>query len=289
MIPVIVEDLRWLLSSLDYSAAFDILLVAAIIHIIFTIVRGTLADQLVRGIAVLLVVAFIIGNTLQLLVFDWLLRSVLSALVIAIPIIFQPELRRFLEQVGRQGTHPLARYIPIGEDVSRALDVVARVAVRLSANHWGGLIVIERETGLADLVETGHRIDGQVSEGLLLSIFYPNSALHDKAVIIRGGRIVAASCMLPLSENVPPGEGLGTRHAAAIGVSEMTDAIAIAVSEQSGVISVAHGGALLRHLDEDKLRTYLQSLFREERGPTVLPWLPFGFLARSRRERKVLK
>ena len=104
-----VNDLRWLLSQIDFSAAFDILLVAAIIHIIFTIVRGTLADQLVRGIAVLLVFAFIIGNTLQLLVFDWLLRSVLSALVIAIPIIFQPELRRFLEQVGRQGTHPLAR------------------------------------------------------------------------------------------------------------------------------------------------------------------------------------
>ena len=101
-----LEDLLWLQSRLDFSAAFDILLVAAIIHIIFTIVRGTLADQLVRGIAVLLVFAFIIGNTLQLLVFDWLLRSVLSALVIAIPIIFQPELRRFLEQVGRQGTHP---------------------------------------------------------------------------------------------------------------------------------------------------------------------------------------
>ncbi len=286
---MIVEDLRWLLSSLDYSAAFDILLVAAIIHILFTIVRGTLADQLVRGIAVLLVVAFIIGNTLQLLVFDWLLRSVLSALVIAIPIIFQPELRRFLEQVGRQGTHPLARYIPVSEGNVRALDAVASVAGRLAANNWGGLIVIERETGLEDLVETGHRIDGQVSEDLLLSIFYPNSALHDKAVIIRGGRIVAASCMLPLSENVPPGEGLGTRHAAAIGVSEMTDAVAVAVSEQSGIVSVARGGALLRHLDEEKLRTYLHSLFSEEGGSSVLPWLPFRSLTRSDRERKVLK
>ena len=284
-----VENLRWLLSRLDFSAAFDILLVAAVIHVIFTIVRGTLADQLVRGIVVLLVVAFIIGNTLQLLVFDWLLRSVLSALVIAIPIIFQPELRRFLEQVGRQGTHPLARYVPISEGVSQALDVVAHAAGRLSQNRWGGLIVIERETGLEDLVETGHRIDGQVSEGLLMTVFYPNSALHDKAVIIRGDRIVAASCMLPLSENVPPGEDLGTRHAAAIGVSEVTDAICIAVSEQSGIISLARGGTLLRHLDEDKLRTYLNSLFREERGSSTLPWLPFRSLSRSRRERKVLK
>ena len=284
-----VEDLLWLQSRLDYSAAFDIFLVAVIIHIIFTIVRGTLADQLVRGIVVLLVLAFILGNMLQLLVFDWLLRSVLSALVIAIPIIFQPELRRFLEQVGRQGTHPLARYIPISESVASSLDIVAHVADRITANHWGGLLVIERETGLEDLVETGHRIDGQVSADLLLTIFNPTSPLHDKAVIIRGDRIVAASCMLPLSENVPQGMGLGTRHAAAIGVSEVTDAIAIAVSEESGIISVARGGTLLRHLDEDKLRTYLHSLFREEQGSTALPWLPFRSIARSRRERKVLK
>ena len=284
-----VEDLRWLVSRLDFSAAFDILLVAVIIHVIFTIVRGTLADQLVRGIVVLLVAAFVIGNFLQLLVFDWLLRSVLSALVIAIPIIFQPELRRFLEQVGRQGTHPLARYIPISESVSQSLDVVTRVAGRLSDNHWGGLIVIERETGLEDLVETGHRIDGQVSEDLLMTVFYPNSALHDKAVIIRGNRLIAASCMLPLSENLSQGEGLGTRHAAAIGVSEVTDAIAVAVSEESGIISVARGGSLLRHLDEDKLHTYLHSLFREEPRSSLLPWISFGSLARSRRERKVLK
>lgn len=283
-----VADLRWLLSRLDFSAAFDILLVAVIIHIIFTVVRGTLADQLVRGIVVLLVFAFIIGNFLQLLVFDWLLRSVLSALVIAIPIIFQPELRRFLEQVGRQGTHPLARYIPIGESVSQALDIVAQAVGRLAENHWGGLIVIERETGLEDFVETGHRIDGQVSEDLLLSIFYPNSALHDKAVIIRGDRVVAAACTLPLSENVPPGEGLGTRHAAAIGVSEVTDAICIAISEESGIISVARSGTLLRHLDEDKLRTYLHSLFREKPRTSLLPWLPLRSLSRSR-ERRVLK
>ena len=167
--------------------------------------------------------------------------------------------------------------------------MVAHVAGRLADNHWGGLIVIERETGLEDLVETGHRIDGQVSEDLLMTIFYPNSALHDKAVIIRGGRIVAAGCMLPLSENVPQEEGLGTRHAAAIGVSEVTDAIAIAVSEESGIISVARGGTLLRHLDEDKLRTYLHSLFREERGSSTLSWLPFPSFSRSRRERKVLK
>ena len=284
-----VEDLLWLQSRLDISAAFDILLVAVIIHIVFTIVRGTIADQLVRGIVVLLVFAFIIGNILQLLVFDWLLRSMLSALVIAIPIIFQPELRRFLERVGRRGTHPLARYIPISEDVSTALDVLSRVAGRLSEKRWGGLIAIERETGLEDLVETGHRIEGEVSEDLLLTIFYPNSALHDKAVIIRGDRIVAASCMLPLSENVPQGEGLGTRHAAAIGVSEVTDAIAIAISEESGVISVAHGGTLLRNLDEEKLQTYLQGLFREERSATTLPWLPFRSLSRIQRERKVLK
>lgn len=284
-----VEDLLWLQSRLDYSAAFDILLVAVIIHIIFTIVRGTLADQLVRGIVVLLVLAFILGNMLQLLVFDWLLRSVLSALVIAIPIIFQPELRRFLEQVGRQGTHPLARYIPISEGVAGALDVVAQVAGRISVNHWGALLVIERETGLEDLVETGHRIDGQVSADLLLTIFNPSSPLHDKAVIVRGDRIVAASCMLPLSENVPQGEGLGTRHAAAIGVSEVTDAIAIAISEETGIISVARSGTLLRHFDEDKLRTYLDSLFREEQGSTALPWLPFRSFARGSRERKVLK
>ena len=284
-----VEDLLWLQSRLDYSAAFDILLVAVIIHIIFTIVRGTLADQLVRGIVVLLVLAFILGNMLQLLVFDWLLRSVLSALVIAIPIIFQPELRRFLEQVGRQGTHPLARYIPISEGVAGALEVVANVASRISVNRWGALLVIERETGLEDLVETGHRIDGQVSADLLLTIFNPSSALHDKAVIVRGDRIVAASCMLPLSENVPQGEGLGTRHAAAIGVSEVTDAIAIAISEETGIISVARGGTLLRHMDEDKLRTYLDSLFREEQESTMLPWLSFRSFARSRRERKVLK
>jgi diadenylate cyclase len=279
-----VEDTLWLLSRLNLSAIVDIFLVALIFYAFLMLVKDTQADQLVRGILFVILLSFIIANGLKLTIFNWLLRSALPALIVAIPIIFQPELRRFLEQVGRRGAHPLSLRPANVENVEATISEICHATARLAENRWGALIVLQRETGLEDYVETGQRIDGLVSERLLTTIFFPNTPLHDKAVVIRGDRVLAASCVLPLSENVPEGEGLGTRHAAAIGVTEATDAVCIVVSEETGIISLARGGSLLRHLDEGKLQSYLLNLFLREALEPTLSWLPLRHLALGRRE-----
>ncbi len=242
-----------LFSHFTLFSVLDILLVALIFYGLFYLVQGTRAVQLLRGIVLVVILAVFASSILRLTAFNWLIRNSIPALLVAIPVIFQPELRRALERLGRPGTLLARRRA----SAAQIINTIVRAALELAHERLGALIVIEGSTGLQDFVDTGVLLDARLSNDLLLSIFYKNSALHDGAVIVREDRIVAAACMLPLSESNQLDHDLGTRHRAAVGVTEGTDAIAIVVSEETGAIAVAHNGQLTRGLDEGALNRRL--------------------------------
>lgn len=246
-----------LLSHLTFSSILDILLVALVFYGLFYLIQGTRAVQLLRGILLVIFLAVLASNIFQLTAFSWLIRNSIPALLVAIPVIFQPELRRALERLGRPGTLLSRRNTPTAQIVN----IIARSAGELSKHQFGALIVLEGSTGLQDFVDTGIVLDARASSDLLLSIFHKNTALHDGAVIIREDRVAAAACMLPLSESRALERELGTRHRAAVGVTEGTDAIAIVISEETGAISVAYNGRLVRRMDEGELSRVLRRLY----------------------------
>lgn len=249
-----------IIARFDLRSLLDILLVALIFYLLLLLLKGTVAMTLLRGIAILVAFTFILGNVLQLTVLSWLLRASFTALLVAVPIIFQPELRRALERIGRTSLRDAVGVS--GTDGTN--DILARACRRLSERRYGALLVLERETGLQEYVDTGIRLDGTTSAELLMSVFFPNSPLHDGAVILRDGRVTAAGCVLPLSEEIPRHSGLGTRHRAAIGVTEKSDAISLIVSEESGEISLANNGRIIRNLDEVRLKRLLARLYGSE-------------------------
>ena len=255
-----MENVFWILSKLNIRNAVDILLVAAVIYAVLLMVRGTQAVQLLRGVILLALVIAAIGSLAELTAFNWLLKSAGQALLVVVAIILQPELRRVLDRLGRAG----GIFVGSGREVQveRVIREVVSSCLRLSERRHGALIVIERETGLEDHADTGVRIDSAVVSDLLLTIFFPNTALHDGAVILRGDRLVAAACVLPLAETVTSELHLGTRHRAGIGITEQTDALTIIVSEETGIISLARNGRIVRHLDERRLTALLQALLR---------------------------
>jgi len=250
----------------------DILLVTVLVYQLLLLIRGTRAVQLVLGLAVLFIL-YAVSRLLGLVTLNWILSYVGIVIPIAFLILFQPELRRMLEQLGRGG--PLtALGGPLGrEEAIRLVTDVARAARVLSIRRQGALVVLERNTGLTDVVETGIKVDAAVTVPLLLTIFYPNTPLHDGAVLIRGNRVLAAACLLPLSENPSLSKTLGTRHRAALGISEQTDAVTVIVSGESGTISVAYEGQLRRGLSEEELKVHLLALFTPPaRPPHWWPW-----------------
>ena len=202
----------------------------------------------------------VLTSFFELTAFRWLVTNSLPALLVAIPVIFQPELRRLLERLGRTGSL-LARSSD-KDQLEATLSAISSVTQRLSKRRLGGLIVLERETGLERYIETGVRIDALVCEELLLTIFHNNTALHDGAAIIRDNRIISASSLLPLSRQGSVSTSLGTRHRAGLGLTEATDAIVVIVSEETGVISVAYDGRLVRNLDEARLLKLLHAFYR---------------------------
>lgn len=252
------------LSRLNFMAVVDILLVAAIFFGLLRIFRGTTAMTLLRGVLILGILAFIVSRILPLPMFSWLLRNSVTVVLVAIPILFQPELRRALERVGRASVVGTVG----GVGGTQLIDILCDTAERLASKKTGALIVLERETGLKEYAETGVPLDSAVSVELLATIFFPNSPLHDGAVIIRESRVVAAGCVLPLTDNNATGIfALGTRHRAAIGITEGTDAIALVVSEETGTISIASNGRIVRSLDAARVRRILSGLVR-----TSSPW-----------------
>lgn len=230
----------------------DILVVAWIIYRIALIMRGTRAVQMALAVAVI-GAAYVASQLLGLFTLNWLLNNFLGSLIIILVVIFQVDIRRALT---RFGTRPFLGYrgsaVPAAEELAQA-------AAWLSAHRIGGLVVLEREVGLTEYIEAGRPVDARLSAELLETIFMPGSPLHDGAVILKGDQVVAAACVLPLSANPNLVRTLGTRHRAAIGVTEDTDALAVVVSEEDGTISLARGGALTRHLEPAALRQRLES------------------------------
>lgn len=256
-----MPDLFWLATRLNGAAALDILVVAAIFFWLLTIAQGTRAVSLIRGALILIALLVVLSTVLPLNALRYLLRSSLPALLLAIPIVFQPELRRALEQLGHTGSRLNLPFVTADHPHPglAAVDEIVNATSALGRQRIGALIVIERETGLDDYVDKGVVLEALLTRQLLINIFFKNSPLHDGAVIVRGDRIVAARCIMPLSEEELPGQ-FGTRHRAALGISEESDAVAVIVSEQSGGISIAHDGLIDRDLTSERLRQHLVEL-----------------------------
>lgn len=265
-----MSDILWLFTRLNWLSVIDILLVALIFYGLLRLTRGTQAVQLLRGVIIVVLLTILITSVLKLAAFSWLIRNSLSALLVAIPVIFQPELRRALERVGRAGF-----LINRQESTSeRVIEEICQACHYLAELRHGALIVLERETGLQEYIDTGTKVGGKVSVELLLTIFFPNTPLHDGAVIIREDEIVAAACVLPLAGDIMPDRQLGLRHRAAVGITTETDAISIVVSEETGIISVAHNGRMIRRLDANRLGKVLRAFYKPQLPrPRWLEWV----------------
>jgi len=247
----------------DATSALDVFLIWLLIFSVLMLLRGTTAMAVVRGATILLIGAFILGRIFDLRVLNFLLENSFLGLLIALPVIFQQEIRRALERLGRAGARAFGHL-----DYDETLETISEAALDMSRRKVGALIVLERETGLSEYTERGIPVDAVPSPELIENIFYPNSPLHDGALVLRGDRVVAASVTLPLSENVLPGE-LGTRHRAGLGITERTDAVSLIVSEETGRISVAADGRMYTRLDEARLRGLLQQLIHGANGASA--------------------
>jgi len=248
-----------ILSTITFLDVFDIFIVAVILYKVYEMLQDTRAITLVKGVLVLLGVTMLC-NWLELHVISWLLQKAVTLLFVALPIVFQPELRRALEHLG-QGKF-LAPAVTLDDDEARSVvNELAKAVKVLSTNKIGALLVIERDMGLNDISATGIQIDGLITSDFLMNVFIPNTPLHDGAAVIRGKRLIAAGCLLPLTENRSLSTELGTRHRAAIGLSEQCDALIVVVSEETGTVSVAENGRIMRHLDMDRLKAVLRPAF----------------------------
>lgn len=257
--------------DLRFLDLVDISIVAIFIYYVLLWLQGTRAIPLIRGLIFILFL-YIASRFFGFYTINWLFDRFAAALIVMLVILFQPELRRTLERFGRGKLLHKIGFAPAPQG-SLYVRHVVRAVEQLSEDKTGALIIIENMTGLSEYLESGVRLDAMLSAELLLSIFEPKSPLHDGAVIIQGERIVAASCLLPISESRLLDKRLGTRHRAAIGVSELSDALAIVVSEKTGIISIAENGFLTRYLTKDILEEKLFSLYKVEKTKVELsPW-----------------
>lgn len=260
-------NVSWILERLfDFRTIVDILVVTALFYWVLWVAQGTRALSVIRGIVFLFLLLFVSGEVLGLKTLQAILATIWPALIVAIPVIFAPELRRAFEQLGHAGSWLKSPFPSQDEStLEHMIDEVVRASYQLSRLRYGALVVIERETNLQDFVDRGVAINADISRQLLINIFFPNSPLHDAAVVIGSYRILAASVVLPLTDNISASSSLGTRHRAGVGITEESDAISVIVSEETGQMSVAHSGRLIRNLDQDRLRRVLRTLLRVER------------------------
>lgn len=275
--------LIWTLETFRWSDVPDVLVVAAIIFAVTLVIRGTQAVSLLRGTIVVVLIMALLSSVFEWVAFRWLLNHLITASIVAIPVIFQPELRRALERVGRTGLGTLFSRQPAFTEEEQIIDAICAAASRLSERRHGALIVLERNDALDEFINTGVPMDSQTSPQLLLTVFWPKTELHDGAVIIRQGRVASAASVLPLSSgrNLTDRK-LGTRHRAGLGISEVSDALCVIVSEETGRISVANRGRMIRRLDANRLRTILSAFYTSSRPQeTAWPWTPLLTRARS--------
>lgn len=259
----LIDSLGFILQRLNWVSFIDLLLVTLVFFGILLLLRDTQAMVLLRGVLLLVVLFSILSGLAVLPAFSWLVRTTLPALVLAIPVIFAPEIRRALERLGRAGFVRLNGK-PTTQ-IQSTINAVVGAAVRLSDRRHGALIVIQRTDNLDDYIASGVRLDARLTTELLLQVFYPNTPLHDGAVIVSGMNLVAAACVMPLSASGvlahSPDRQMGLRHRAALGISEVSDAVTVVVSEESGAISVVHSGRMIRRLDQDRLLNILLAFF----------------------------
>ena len=249
--------------SLGLSGLFEIIVLATVFYYVFLFLHGTRGAQVLVGLAVLFVL--LIGTTylLNLTELNWLLRRVSVYLSIALLVIFQPEIRRALAELGKQPV------FSVSADQRTVIDHIVQAVNLLAEHKVGALIAIEREIGTRDIQETGTKIDAPLVPELLASIFFPHTPMHDGGVIIRDNRIFYAGCLFPLSQRVELHKSLGTRHRAAIGMSEETDAVIIVVSEETGTVSVCYRGRLSRGLDGERLKRFLSALLKGRKSESA--------------------
>ena len=240
----------------------DILIVAFLIYKLLMLTRETRASAVLKGLVTLLLASWI-SDLLGLTALNWVLLNVVNNGAVVLVILFQPELRKALEHLGRSSLHKSVKQ-PDEQDGSAVVEEIISCLLKLSRRRVGALIVIEQRTGLKDVIETGTTLDSRISAALLENIFEPNTPLHDGAVVIRGQQIKAAACFLTLSEGKGISRELGTRHRAALGITETTDAITLIVSEETGIISMARNGHLTRHLDRIALEGLLTPLYHQK-------------------------
>lgn len=272
MVSTLLDNLAFLFQRLDWLSVVDLLLVTLIFFGIMLLLRDTKAVVLLRGVLLIIVLLSLLTSVVDLPAFSWLITTTLPALLFAIPVIFAPEIRRALERLGRAGGFLQTNRGGAAADSQDVITVTVRAAVRLSDRRHGALVVLQRLDDLQDYIDTGVPIQARVTPELLLQIFYPNTPLHDGAVILSGDRLMAAAAVLPLSSSGilvrSPDRQMGLRHRAALGISEVSDAVAVVVSEETGSISIAYGGRMIRRLDSTRLENVLRAFYRplEERS-----------------------
>jgi len=266
----LISEIVFLIQRVNWLTIFDLFLVSSIFYILLILLKDTQAQTLLRGVIFMVLLISLLTTLVDLPAFSWLVNITLPALLFAIPVIFMPELRRGLERLGRAGSGALLleRDTTDMEVVRGMIKAVVSAASRLAVFRHGALIVLQRRDNLHEYEDTGVKMGAHVSPELLLQIFYPNTPLHDGAVIVVGNRVSAAACVMPLSSsdvlNSSPDRQMGLRHRAALGISEATDAIAVVVSEETGSISLAHRGRILKRISADKLENVLLAFYQQQ-------------------------
>lgn len=258
-----------IIGLIRFADVLDIMVVAFVVYTAAKWIRDTRAEQLIKGIVILLVAAQVFF-WLQLNTINFILQNAVQTGILALLVVFQPELRRALEQMGRS---KFGSFLQVGgnmseEDIDVCIDKIVQAVSVMSQQKTGALLVLERKTRIGDIIRSGTTIDALISPELILNIFMPNSPLHDGALVVRDGRLIAAGCFLPLTQKEDLSQQIGTRHRAAIGLSESVDAVVVVVSEETGKISIALNGDLTRNLNADTLRRALRKSFITPKNDT---------------------
>jgi diadenylate cyclase len=247
------------LGQIRWQDGVDIGIITFLVYRLLQIIRGSRAMQMVTGLAMIMM-AYVVSRALGLFTLNWIIDNFLGSIILVIIVIFQSDIRRALTQVGAAPLFgSVERLVQRREDI---IDEIAQAAAALAEKKVGGLVVLEREVGLNEYMEIGTRLDARVSRELIVSVFLPHSPIHDGALVIQKGRVTAVRCLLPLSNNPNLRKTWGTRHRAALGVTEETDAVAVVISEQEGTVALVVGGNVTENIDSARLRTALRGLLR---------------------------
>jgi diadenylate cyclase len=279
----LLGEILYLFQRLNWLSVLDLFLVTIVLYSVLLLLRDTQAMVLLRGVIFIVIFLALLTTLINLPAFSWLVKTVVPALLFAIPVIFAPEIRRGLEKLGRAGSSQLLvrQSTSQMQELEKTMRAIVTASARLSAREHGALIVIQRNDSLEDYARTGVRLNAGVTPELLLQIFYPNTPLHDGAVIIARNQVIAGACVMPLSASGiltrSPERQMGLRHRAALGTSEATDAITVVVSEETGSISIAHNGRMIRRLDSERLENILLAFYRplDENNPQfdLIAWI----------------